>query len=357
MADKEISPFDDARLIGQAVANTESEIFRETTGLADPEDVEEGFQPDRNREDMGDGLEGQVEDPEPAEGDEDAAEGDEGEDPPGDEADEAAEIVPADDAPVVPEPPQRTRVPVGELLTERKARQAAEERATAAESKAERDLAAMNQRIDALLQGQQQRPAEQAQQPAAPTKPDQFADPEGYEAWLRADIAKVYDTRRLEDSLQSAHATHGAAFAKAYQDLTGNNPADRNDRTVRGLDLSDPVNRATIDRIKQSYNPGQAIMTWHAQQQAIRDGGTSAFREKVEAETRAKLMADPEVRKQILADLRAEASGANGGRPRTIARAGTRSLNDVSGGTSQTDELRSPDDSEEGVFGDVWKNG
>jgi hypothetical protein len=55
MSEREISPLED-KLLGQSVANTESEIFRSAMDQADPDEAEEG---DRSREEMGEGLEGQ----------------------------------------------------------------------------------------------------------------------------------------------------------------------------------------------------------------------------------------------------------------------------------------------------------
>ena len=57
MSEREISPLED-KLLGQAVANTESEIFRSAMDQAEPDEAEEG---DRSREEMGEGLEGQHE--------------------------------------------------------------------------------------------------------------------------------------------------------------------------------------------------------------------------------------------------------------------------------------------------------
>lgn len=365
MAEREVSPLDDAKLLSQAISNTESEIFREASDQADPEDAEDGVS-DRTREDMGDGLEGQVEDPD--EGDEtdddeqDDEEADDAEQPETRERDpKTGQFVKAEDklAPTQAEPEvqPRGRVPVGELLSERKARQAAEERATAVESQAQRDLAAMNARIDRILSGQerpvQEQPRPQQQQPAAPTKPDMFSDPEGYEAWLRADIVQGFTQQRVESSLSDAHEQFGEKFVKAYQDLTGINVTNTSDRSVAGLSRNDPIAQATVQRIMASPNPGRALMNWHNQQTVIREGGTPQFREKVEAEARERLMKDPDFRKQMLADLRAEA--ANGGQARSITRI-PKSINDASGGTSaQRGDMHSIDDSDEGVFGEIWK--
>ena len=73
MSEREISPLED-KLLGQAVANTASEIFRSAMDMSEPDEAEEG---DRSREEMGDGLEGQHE-ASLAEDESDEAEGKEG---------------------------------------------------------------------------------------------------------------------------------------------------------------------------------------------------------------------------------------------------------------------------------------
>src|ERR1700750_2643740 len=73
MSEREISPLED-KLLGQAVANTEFEIFRSAMDQAEPDEAEEG---DKSREEMGEGLEGQHE-ASLAEDDSEEAEGEEG---------------------------------------------------------------------------------------------------------------------------------------------------------------------------------------------------------------------------------------------------------------------------------------
>lgn len=356
----EYSPLDEDRMLKEAISNTESELFRGATDLADPQEGDD--EGDKTPEEMGDGLEGQVEasqddetDGEEAEGDELKAEGEEGQ-----ERDPVTGKFKAKETEVQPEAvPPKGRVPVAELLTERKARQTAEERATAVETKAAADIAALNARLDSILLAQQ-RPAEvKPVEAAKPEKPDQFADPEGYERWMRAEIRNEFTQQRVESSLADAHETHGDTFVKAYQDLTGINITNPADRSVRGLDRQDPIAQATVSRIMAAPNPGRALLQWHNQQQTLREVGTdpAKYRETVKASAREELMKDPEFRKQVLADLKAEASGANGGTPRNITRF-PKSLSDASGGSSANrHDAQSLDDSDAGVFADTWKTG
>src|SRR6185312_2169750 len=361
----EISPLDEDRMLKDAISNTESELFRGATDLAEPQEGDEAG--DRTPEEMGDGLEGQIEDSK-----EDSEDSDDDTDTDPEEAEPEAEETAerdekgqfkakkdseAEKSEVKDEPP-KGRVPVAELLNERKARQAAEERATAAETKAAADLAAMNARLDNILLAQQ-RPAQPVTPAVKPEKPDMFAEPEKYEAWLRNDIAQGFTQQRIETSLADAHETHGEVFVKAYQELTGINIINAADRSVAGLNRQDPVAQATVSRIMAAPNPGRELMRWYTQQQTLREVGNdpAKYREGIESQARAKLMKDPEFRKQILADLKAEASGANGGQPRNVVRI-PKSLSDAAGGTSANrHDMQSLGDSDAEVFADTWKTG
>src|SRR6185312_14049692 len=153
----EISPLDEDRMLKDAISNTESELFRGATDLAEPQEGDEAG--DRTPEEMGDGLEGQIEDSK-----EDSEDSDDDTDTDPEEAepeaeetaerDEKGQFKAKEEKSEVKDEPPKGRVPVAELLNERKARQAAEERATAAETKAAADLAALNARLDNILLAQ-----------------------------------------------------------------------------------------------------------------------------------------------------------------------------------------------------------
>jgi len=191
MSEREISPLED-KLLGQAVANTELEIFRSAMDQADPDEAEEG---DRSVEEMGEGLEGQHEAEVAEDGDEaeeDDAEADEG----GEEEVEDKAVKPEPKADAKPEVQDRDDkgkfVPRARLNEETSKRRELEETARAATeraSKLESDLAALNRRLDELAARPPQAPAPVAKvEPAAPApKPDMFTDPEGYEKWVLAE--------------------------------------------------------------------------------------------------------------------------------------------------------------------------
>jgi hypothetical protein len=357
----EISPLDEDKMLKEAISNTEAELFRGATDLADPQ--ESDGEADRSQEEMGDGLEGQVDksdeddetdgekaDGEEAEGDEPEAEGDEA------ERDDKGQFK-AKEPEVAKEEQPKGRVPVAELLTERKARQAAEDALKTERESSKAALDAMNARLDNILLSQQ-RTQEKPAEPVKSEKPDQFAEPEKWEQWLRNDISQAFNRQRIESSLADAHDQHGDEFVKAYQNLIGINIKNAADRSVQ-VNLNDPVVMAATERIRNSPNPGRAVMQWNAQQQVLREVGPdpAKYRETIEKQAREKLMADPEFRKEVFAKLKGEASGANGGPPRNVVRI-PKSLSDVAGGSSANrHDGQNLSDSDADVFADTWKTG
>jgi hypothetical protein len=367
MSEREISPLED-KLLGQAVANTEQEIFRSAMDQAEPDEAEEG---DRSREELGEGLEGQHE-AEVAEDGDEAEEGDADAETDGEEeAAEAAKPKPEAKPEANQDRDDKGKfVPRSRLNEEASKRREVEETARVATeraSKLESDLAALNKRLDDLLA----RPAPQPQpvaakvEPAAPApKPDMFAEPEKYEAWVleqaranaASEMGKVVTERFVSASMADAHETHGDEFVKAYENLTGINPVTQ--QVVRQIDRTDPVRMGEIQRVINAPNPGRALMNWQRQQATLQRVGSdpAKFEEGIRNETREALKADPEFRKELLAALRAEAATADNGRPRNVTRF-PKSLTDVSGG--QSAQQRDPsdyDNSEEGIFEGVWND-
>jgi hypothetical protein len=356
MSEREISPLED-KLLGQAIANTESEIFRSAMDQADPDEAEEG---DRSREEMGEGLEGQHE----AEVAEDGDEAEEAEAETDGEEEAEVKEPKLEAKPVIEEEGRKGFVPQARLTAEATKRREVEETAKTDRERYQTDLAALNKRLDDLLT----RPAPQPQPVAAKAepaaKPDMFAEPEKYEAWVldqaRANAAqemgKVVTEKFVTASMADAHETHGDEFVKAYESLTGINPVTN--QVVRQIDRTDPVRQAEINRIITAPNPGRALMKWQSQQATLARVGSdpAKFEESIRNEMREALMKDPEFRKQILADLKSEAATADNGRPRNVTRF-PKSLTDVSGGQSaQSRDPANYDDSDEGAFADIWND-
>ena len=245
-------------LIGEAVADTEQEIFDDAFDAA-PEEKDG----DRSLEEIdGDDIP-----------DDDVADDD--------ETELAADGAEGDDIEPEPEPKptadrQQRGIPSARLKEEADARRAAEAEANAMRA----EMAALRAEMQANRQPRQQ-PVQEA-----PPKPDLFADPEGWAASQRQAIREEIETTNFNRSMAEAHQEHGDRFGTAFKALQ---------------QAGDPV---AINQIRQSYNPGKALMQWHDRQALmaeVRD--PAAYRERV----RQELLADPEVRQQLVGELRGQA--------------------------------------------------
>jgi hypothetical protein len=368
MSEREISPLED-KLLSQAVANTETEIFRSAMDVSDPDESEEG---DRSVEEMGEGLEGQheaevAEDDDQGEGEEDGADKGEGEQE-AERDDNGRFKATEQQKPGKTEGDDKGRmVPRSRLTEEANKRREIEDARKADQERHTSEIAALNRRLDEIARSQQPQSQQSAKvEPKAEpvAKPDQFTEPEKWEAWVldqarsqaTAEAANVFTQRFVEASMADAHDAHGEEFVRAYEDLTGINPVTQ--QAVRQIDKNDPVTRAEVARVLSAPNPGRALMSRYRQQAAMREVGTdpTKYVERVRNETRDSLMKDPDFRKEILASLKAEAAQGNNGSPRTVTRF-PKSLTDVSGG--QSAQHRDPsdfDNSDEGVFESVWSS-
>jgi len=291
---------------------------------------------DRSLEEMGDGPEGQHEPDEEA--DEVAAAGEPPKKPEGEEPDEEPEGDEPEEPPPVEEPQELKGLPANlraALLAERKARQAAEAAARAADERYRADLAARDAQFR-LLQSQQQPP----EQPAAPLKPDPVLDPEGYERYMMAALEQRYTVRRIEETFAAQHEALGKDFETAYVELQKLNP-------------NNPVDKATGHRIYTSPDPGKALMKWHREQTALREmgGDPAAYRQRL----RDELVNDPDMVKAVLARLREQGEEGRPGAPRNITRLPP-SLARARGGSSAKEVLSAADNTDEAVF-DYAMNG
>lgn len=342
-------------ILGSAMAATENEIFGEAFGKEEMVLDESG---DRSVEEMGEGLEGQHE---PEGDDEDEGSGSEAEGEEEDaeaEAETVAEATTKPKEPVVEPPVQHEgRVPAGRLReqTEKVKAAAAERDALKAEREAEKlahrkEIEALNAKVDTFLTVlQRQQPAQPVAKVETPEVPDLFEDPKaflehlnkGFEAKLQERDRRIEDMR-IETSMQSAHARHGEAFPLAYQALVN-------------LDRSNPDNLQTGQRILAAPNPGEALMQWHRRNEAFRRVGENPekYEESIREKARNDLMKDPDFRKQLLADLQAEAATGDHGTPRTITRL-PKSLNGASGNNSGRGDASYGDDSDSSVFNSAF---
>lgn len=355
MATKEVD------LLGEAIAGTEAEIFGEAVNDKEVE-TGEGEEPDRSLEAMDEVEEADSE----AEGDGDGefedGEGEKPETKPNrdDEGKFAAKADVSKDAKTEGDgkqgdkPAERRGDPQVPLSAERQRRQNLEtelekerrERATERDS-FKSEFAKLEGRLDQVLRTQQP-PAPKAEEPKN-EKPDKFVDPDGYDKWVEDQITARVSTavqgindRFINASMAAAHEKHEKAFETAFS-------------AVSALDRSNPANSAVLRNIREAPNPGAALMHWHTQQETLREvgGDPAAYRQKIADDIKS----DPEFRKQLMEELKAEArgGGANGSRPRNIIR-NVPSLNGAAGrGDSQVDP-RAFDNSEGGVFASAFED-
>lgn len=348
-------------LLGEAIAGTEAEIFGEAVNGTEVETGDES-EADRSLETMDEDETSDAD-----EGEEGDAAGEEGE---GDEPeadakpnrdDKTGKFAAKDDASPDAKPEGddkgkgRSGDPTIALRDERQQRQVLkaeldkerEERAKERES-FKTDFAKLEGRLDQVLRAQPQPAAPKADAPK-PEKPDKFVDPEGYDKWVEDQIAqsrteaeKAFTERFINASMADAHEKHQEKFEAAFE-------------AAKKLDRSNPANVAVLRSIREAPNPGAKLMRWYGEQETLREVGSdpAAFKQKIADETRAALIKDPEFRKQLLADMQAEArggsNGGNNGKPRTVIRTPP-SLNGAAGrGESQLDP-RTYDNSERTVF-------
>lgn len=317
-----------------AVANTDQEIFASAFTDEEQEFDDDG---DRSLEDMGDGPEGQIE-PDDEETDDkvDAAADEKPGDP--EKPEQPGKVKEPEPEPEEEEPePELPRDPAGlraAMVSERKARQAAE----AANKAAREEIAAANARLDRLMAMQEQaRP--QPPPPPPPPKPDPVLDPEGYERYVVAQAEQRMTMLNIERSFAEAHETLGKEFEDAYSALQKLNP-------------NNPVDKATGNRIYTAPDPAKAMMRWHREQTALREmgGDPAKYRQKI----RDELLDDPEMAKAVFARWREQNQGGDPGRPRNITRLPP-SLNRARGGSSDR-MLGAADNTDAAVF-DYAMNG
>jgi hypothetical protein len=275
-----IDPLED--LIGEAVADTEQEIFDDALGNEPLEntgdrsleemDEEDGLPGDDDGGDETDDVDEEQEGDEETEGEE----GQEG-DTQGDDRELAAREQDRDN---------RGRIPPSRLREESQRRQQAE-----LERDAERaQLRALQAEVELLKRGGTKPQAE-------PEKPDLFADPDKWIADKERQLENRLTQREMAASLEAAAEEHGEDLHTAYQSF------------LRACQSGDPTALATGQRIGQAPSrAGAAIMRWHNEQAVLRDiGGDPAAYERRVAE---RLLADPDYRRELTARLSEDARSA-----------------------------------------------
>lgn len=377
------------QMIDDAIKGTEREIFDAGASGKDAADDVGGEEADRSLEEMGEGPEGQHEPEETAidggaeadgetggeeaheEADGEEADGENGQprDPktqqfkPKDKTATDAENKPGAKPESKPEPKldkdgkpiaDQGKVPSGRLREETDKRKTAETERDNALREAQQtrtEVAGLHKRLDELMvaiaNGRAAQP--QQQQPQEEQAPDIFENPDGYRQFMERKIAGMgeqtnarLDALRVEMSMQAAHERHADTFTEAY-------------KAVTSLDKTNPNDVQTVRRIWSSPNPGRALVSWYNQVKTLREVGDdpAAYRAKIEAETRDKLLNDTTFIQGVMEKMRDTAgTGGPNGKPRAITRIpSTPSLNSARGGGSgQLPDRRHLDGSEAGIF-------
>jgi hypothetical protein len=351
--------------IETAIIETEKEIAGAAWDIEDTEALDATG--DRSLEDMGDGLEGQHEaeeeseqEVEETEGEDDPdAEGEIEEKPEGDATKKAGEDETEKQTQQrEPQGEPQGRVPPARLReANERARKAeadrdAERAARAEEAKKFDALQAQVATLTQLLSTQRQAPPREEPKAEPKAVPDIFEDPKGFADHLsqsfQSQLAQRdarFEQMRVENSFALAHAIHKDGFAEAME-------------AVNKLNAQNPEDRAVVQRIYNSPNPGEALVGWHKRNKTLALVGDdpSAYAERIRTETREALIKDPEFRKQLLADLRQEAERGNGDGsartttrlPRNLHRAGSNA------GADRLSHLET-DDSDQAVADAAWR--
>jgi hypothetical protein len=325
--------------VNDMVRDTEGEIFADALDNAELDN--DG---DTSLEEMGDGLEGEVEEeaePEVDEVDEEQDEGDE------DETDDEGEV--EDDEVVDDRQDTRRgqqevgRVPSGRLREETRARQQVEQE----RDELRRQMAEMNGRM-AELSARVNAPQQRQQAPTPAPKPDMFAEPDKYEQWVleqaEARALEKMDARfqsfeqrqtqqvvqRVDTALnEEARGPRSFEFTAAYNALTS-------------LDPRDPRNRTIVGRVFNAGDrAGEALWDWWDK------NGGQEYRDQILEQL------SPRQRRAQEREFSREDRGRE--EPRHVIRQGQRlpSLNSASGSMRSRSQVQDPemsDGSEESIF-------
>ncbi|HTR14102.1 MAG TPA: hypothetical protein VMI72_12820 [Roseiarcus sp.] len=350
------------RVLQDAIDETNKDIFAKAFDL---ETLTHDHTGDRTAEAMGDGLEGQIEDEDEDEDEEagDESEASEGEEEGKEQTAEAGEKEGDDKAEGEKgeDPPrQEARVPSGRLREEAEKTRAAQaerdqfrQQLEAERAENAKAIAELNAKFEGFMAAARQAPPQQKpiEPPKPETPPDVLEDPAGYQEFVvRQAMRPVEELRnqvradRINHSMELAQVRHGEVFTAGFEAL-------------KSLDKSVPENRALVERIVSSPNPGEAVVDWHRRNEVMREVGTdpAAYRARIAEEARKSLMDDPEFRKQLLEDLRAEAMGGAGGKPRSETRIPP-SLNRTPGNNNRNPSFVDRDeDTENAIFNRAFK--
>jgi hypothetical protein len=153
---------------------------------------------------------------------------------------------------------------------------------------AEQQLAEMRAEMRAI---QQMQLAQQRQQVAPQQEPvDPFADPQGFAQNIQQSFEGRLRELQLQHSLQFARFAHKETFDAAYEEFV--------DYAHRTRD------QATYQRVMQSSDPGEALVSWYKDQQLHKELGGSDLNSFL-AKQREEWLKDPAVQAQVIEAFKA----------------------------------------------------
>lgn len=188
-------------------------------------------------------------------------------------------------------------------------REAEEQRARAAEYEA--NLRAVQQQMQAIQAAQSAKPA-----------PDRWQDPDAYEAYREQQQRAVYQ------QMAAQVAETRAAVKYGWQAV---------EEAIEAAKKAEMANPQVGWMIAAAPNPWEAAVEWHRREKVISQVGEDpkAYADRIKAEAVASVKNDPEFRKQLLAELRAEAQAAPQGQGRSAA---LPSMNGIASGRTAVPE-------------------
>jgi hypothetical protein len=153
---------------------------------------------------------------------------------------------------------------------------------------AEQQLAEMRAEMRAI---QQMQLAQQRQQQAPQQEPvDPFADPQGFAQNIQQSFEGRLKELQLQHSLQFARFAHKETFDRAYEEFV--------DYAHKTRD------QATYQRVMQSSDPGEALVSWYKDQQLHKELGGSDLNSFL-AKQREEWLKDPAVQAQVIEAFKA----------------------------------------------------
>ena len=168
------------------------------------------------------------------------------------------------------------------------ARAAAKEREEALQAKtqAEARAAALEQQLQAFQHERNQQPV-----------PDQWQDPEGFEAYRQQQLTTQFQTLQRQIAETQAYSRFGYDTVKEAMEA------------ALAAAQRDPQLDA---QIASAPNPWAAAVEWNKRRKVLEEVGEDpkAYKERMRQELMAELKADPEYQKQLLEDMRLRAGGS-----------------------------------------------